>query len=401
MISTIVGTENTYPSASATNYNHISTNILGSWNATESIRQETMPGAFDLSELYILLDTDPGGTASWVFTVMKNGVATGITLTISAGSTSATYAGAAVSFAEGDTISLRSVPTNTPATGTNIWWNVKCSGTGFPVMGGNTTTTSSGATTQYTSPQAISNTWSTTVAVREIVVPCDGVFSKLYVKLSGPPSGTGQTWTLLKNGVAQSLTASVAAASQTGSDTSNSFSVSAGDRVVLACQTTASSISRFSAWGMLFTPTTDGESWFGYGSNAAPSTSAARFEQPIGLGGNSWNATERQLVIGAYDLTKIYAYYATAPGGSASWDLTARKNAADTALTVNVAGANQVGNAPATVSFAQGDKLSVELTPNSTPASPTDGVHFGIVIFVDPGGAAPAPPTRTLMGVGT
>lgn len=385
MISTIVGTENSYPSTSVTNYNHISTNLLGSWNATETARDEIVPAAFDLSELYVLLDAAPTAGKSWEFTVMKNGSATAITLTIADAAVSGTYAGSAVSFAAGDTISLRAIPTGTPTTGTNVWWNLKCSGTGFPVMGANTSNTSNSAT-QYTSPQAVSNTWNTSVAPREIVVPTAGTFSKLYIQLDGVAGGTNYVWTMYKNGSSTALTVTIGAGAATGSDTSNSFTVAAGDRIVLQCTPNGTPTSRNATWGMLFTPDVDGESWFGYGSNAAPSTTLVRYEQPIGLGGNSWNATERQLVIGAYDLTKIYAYYATAPGGSASWDLTARKNAADTALTVNVSGASQTGNATATASFAQGDKLSVELTPNSTPASPTDGVHFGLLMFVDPGG---------------
>src|SRR5688572_4973285 len=184
MISTIVGTENTYPSNTVTNYNHLCTTLLGSWNATETARDEIVPATFDLSELHVLLDTAPGAGTSWDFTVMKNGVATAITLTIADAAVSGTYAGAAVSFAAGDTVSLRAVPTNTPTTGTNLWWNTKCSGTGFPVMGANTSNTSNSAT-QYTSPQAVSNTWNTSVAPREIVVPCAGTFSKLYIQLDG------------------------------------------------------------------------------------------------------------------------------------------------------------------------------------------------------------------------
>lgn len=399
MISSIVGTENSYPSATATNYNHISTTLLGSWNATETARDEIMPGSFTLSNLYVLLDAAPTAGKSWQFTVMKNGSATSLTVTISDAGVSAEDITNSVSFVAGDTISLRSVPSSTPTTGTNLWWNVKCSGTGFPLLGGNTTGTSNSAT-QYTSPQAVSNSWNTSVAPREIVVPCAGTFSKLYIQLDGTAGGTGYAWTMYKNGSSQALSASVAAGSATGNDTTNSFSVAAGDRVVLACIPSGTPTSRMAAWGVLFTPDVDGESWFGYGSNAAASNSAARYEQPIGLGGNSWNATERQIVIGAYDLTKIYAYFATAPGVGTSWELEARKNAADTSLTVTVADTNQANNTTSTVSFAQGDKLSAELTPTSTPTVPADGVHFGLLMYVAPAGVTDVP-KRTMVGFGT
>jgi hypothetical protein len=119
-----------------------------------------------------------------------------------------------------------------------------------------------------------------------------------------------------------------------------------------------------------------------YSSAAAPSTSATRFEQPLGGGGNSWNATERQLVIGAYDLTKQYVRLDAASGAAKSWDVTTRKNAADTALTTNLADTT-TGNTTATVSMAQGDKVSIELTPNSTPTAFT-AMQWAAVIYVAP-----------------
>ncbi len=384
MISTIFGSENSYPATAAANYIHPSATLLGSWNATEASRVQVIPSAFDLSELYVLLDVAPGAGKSWAFTIMKNGVATAINLTISDSSTSATYAGAAVPFAAGDTISLRSVPTGTPTTGTNLWWNMKCSGTGFPLLGSNTSNLAT-SPLNYGSPMGVSNVWGTSLAAREIMVPTAGTFSKLFAKLNGAPSGSAQyRLEIYKNGVATGLSCIIAGTNVTANDVVNSFSVAAGDTIAIVSTPTGVPTARMAAWGLLFTPTTDGESFISYGSNAAPSNTAVTFEQPLGHGGNSWNATERQLVIGPYTLTKQQVKLSTSPGAGRSWDFVTRKNAADTALATNLL-ATTTGSTTASVAFAQGDKLALELTPTGTPTVFTDA-KWGAVIYVAPAG---------------
>lgn len=398
MISSLYGTENSYPSTSVTNYNHFSTNLLGSWNATINIRDQRMPGSFTLSELYVLLDVAPASGKSWQFDIMKNGSTTGVTVTISDTAVTATDSTNSVTFAAGDSISLRSVPSGTPTTGANLWWNAKCEGTGFPILGGGTSNLSTGSM-DTASPLAVSNTFGTTTNQRDIMIPTAGTFQDLYVELNGTPgSGKSYAFELYKNATTTGLVATVSGTNTTANDTTHSFTVAAGDTVAMTITPSGTPTARNADWGMVFIPDTDGESFMSYGSAATPSTTLTRYEQPHGYGGNSWNATERQVIIGAYDIINQYVDISVASGASKSWDFTLRKNAADTTLTTNLAN-TLTGNTTSTVSTAQGDKLALELTPNSTPTS-FGRSKWGATIYVAPASAT-APPLRMLMGLGT
>jgi len=343
-----------------------------------------MPGSFTLSNFYVLLDAAPASGKSWQFDIMKNGSTTGVTVTISDTAVTATDSTNSVSFTAGDSISLRSVPSGTPSTGTNLWWNAQCEGTGFPIMGAGTSNLSTGSMATA-SPMAVSNTYGTTTNQRDIMIPTAGTFQDLYVALDASPGASkSYAFELYNNAAATGLVATVSDTNTTANDTTNTFTVAAGDTVAMTITPSGTPTARNADWGMVFIPDTDGESFMSYGSAATPSTSLTRYEQPHGYGGNSWNATERQVIIGAYDLTKQYVNISVASGAGKSWDFTLRKNAADTALTTNLADTTS-GNTTASVSVAQGDKLALELTPNSTPTS-FGRSKWGAVIYVAPVG---------------
>ncbi len=98
----------------------------------ESDAQQVIPVAGTLSNLCVLLNKAPqngAGNQQIVFTVFKNGVATGVTCTIAENATNATDITHTVSFAVGDTITLESDPTgsttNNPATNIFVRWGAK------------------------------------------------------------------------------------------------------------------------------------------------------------------------------------------------------------------------------------------------------------------------------------
>lgn len=102
------------------------------------------------------------------------------------------------------------------------------------IMGQPATTV--GASTTTYAPIMGQATFNATEANRQIIMPFDGTASNLYVRITGAQSATGSmVVTVRKNGVATSLTCTIAAGSGTGtfSDTSNSFSFVAGDRITV------------------------------------------------------------------------------------------------------------------------------------------------------------------------
>src|SRR5689334_12075093 len=123
MTSPLFGSDNSAPSTSVANYNRINATYPASWTGTEGFRATPIGGALTLSNFYMLLDVAPGAGTSYTFTVMKNGSATALTVTISDAATTATDSTHSVSFAAGDTVSIQSQPTGAVATTNLQSWN--------------------------------------------------------------------------------------------------------------------------------------------------------------------------------------------------------------------------------------------------------------------------------------
>jgi hypothetical protein len=69
-----------------------------------------MPAAGTVSNLRARVQTAPGGSRTWVFTVRKNGAATAVTCAIPSGGTTCSSANS-VTFADGDLISMHVLQT--------------------------------------------------------------------------------------------------------------------------------------------------------------------------------------------------------------------------------------------------------------------------------------------------
>jgi hypothetical protein len=79
-----------------------------------------------LSNLHVLLTVAPGAGASWTFTVDKNGVATGLTCTVTSAGTTCSSS-ATVSISSSDSIDLKAVPATSPTTPTHVAWSATVS----------------------------------------------------------------------------------------------------------------------------------------------------------------------------------------------------------------------------------------------------------------------------------
>lgn len=121
-----------------------------------------------------------------------------------------------------------------PSAGSTGWASII--GRFFSALGSNlgpsvlhfgSATTPANTATNYLRPGFVAAA-ADTVAVN-VRVPFTGVASKLYLQATTGPVTSGQTVTVMKNGVATALTASLAAAGTQGADTTHSFSVTAGD----------------------------------------------------------------------------------------------------------------------------------------------------------------------------
>ena len=389
MTSPLFGAENGGPSATTVEYIRINSTYLSSWTGTENFRSTVVGSAFTLSTFYIQVDVAPGAGKSYTFTVLKNGAATSLEAIISDSATSATDNVNSVVFAAGDTLSLRSTPSGTPTVPSQVAWNYLVTA---PNLTAPLLTSSGSPSSSATSYSAITGGhaqtagWNTTESSVQIIAPTSGTISNFYARVSTAPSNT-RSWqfTIMKNGVASALDLTIANTNTTNSNTSGSVSVAAGDMLSIRAIPTGTPTSPIgTSFGLMFTPTTPGESFFGYGSATAPA--ATTYENVLGAGNNAWVANEanRLMVLGPYTLKKIIVGLVTAPGAGTSRTIAIRKAGVTTALAVTIADANTTGTTTADVTYTQGETITLASTVSGSPAAATGGIHMGALLYATP-----------------
>jgi len=392
MNSKIFGSENTNPNTGTVQYNGINAVLSSTWSSTQTQRAMIVPCAMTISNFFMAISTAPGSGKSYDFTIMKNGVATDVTVNIADSAVTATDSTHTATFAAGDNISLRSTPNNTPGnTGGQFWdMDIATSTNIAPILGTTITNLDTASTVYGSIMGGNAITWSTTVTDFEVIVPCAGTFSNLYVKLQGTPgAGKSYAFTLLVNGVASALTTTVSDAETTDSDTTHTVSVNAGDTVVISSAPSGTPTARYPDFSMVFTPTVPGDFFLGMGNASAPSASANNWEGIYGAASNGWGATESSEagVLGLCTLKKMYVKAITAPGGSGTRTFTVRNNTASTALSVSLSGATTTGNNTNDVAIARNDRVAILSAITGTPDALTGGVKIGILINVTQPGA--------------
>jgi hypothetical protein len=202
-------------------------------------------------------------------------------------------------------------------------------------------------------------------------MPVAGTLSNLRVQFPvAPGAGTSYAITIMKGGVAQSLTCTISDTNTTAADISNTVAVSAGDLVNVRCVPTNTPAANTNVQiSMQFEATTSGQSPI-FAAHGSQST--AGFTP---LGGAYFNATETtaQCVMptaGAIDA--LYIGLSAAPGAGTSKIFTLRKNNADSALAVTIADAATTGSTVGTsVSYVAGDIISVSVTVSGAAAAST------------------------------
>ncbi len=393
------GGDNTAPSTSAAQYNFLVPCFTSSWNGTESQRQMPISEDITITKIQVIADTAPGTSKSYTYTIRDDGSDTSASVVLSDAETDDTWTGS-VSVLANSVVSLKATPSGTPAAPTNVYWIIEyeTGGQYFLMFGGSGQTAATGAT-NYSSPIGGNSTALATAATDlETLIPSGGTITKLTALLDGT-AGASKSYdvSLRLNNSSDNLTVNIAGASEVIDTATGSVSVSAGDGIVIKIVPTGTPTARRVSYCMTVAPTTNGECFFGFGSAAAPSTTATNYEQLIGLGNNGWNtsATVRNLRPPAYDFKKLYVKLATAPGGSTSRTFNLADGATDTALSVTITGASTTGNnTGTTVTHTGADGKFRSTVSGGTPAA-SAGVHIGYVIAV-PQGATSVGITKAL-----
>lgn len=381
MKSLLIGTTGSAITAGTTQYEPFITQAsTNSWSSSLTAATQTpVPHALTLDRLRVKVATAPGVGKNLVIVVLKNGVASALTCTISGTATTAQDLTHTVSYAAGDTITLQAtLDTGGTAFGT-IYWTARQDASGAFAVLGAITSASAGFYPVMGSIGSAGTSGDTGV-----VVPCAGTIQSFYVN----SSASAGNFTVYLNAVAQTLTTGVMGAA-TANDTTHSFAVVAGDRVLVRNTGTA----RVSSWGMSFLPTTDGQSFVGAVSNGNVSTSATTYMPTVNVSGSP-STTESWGMLQACTLLGLFAQTSVSPGVSPkAYTFTARNNSTNTAATFAINDASstpndltsgRVGNITGqSITVADDDLLSTSIAPASTPI----GLHVYISMLISMGGA--------------
>lgn len=375
----VLGTGN---SPSATTVQFISPQASSNpWQTTEN-QFVAVPAAGFITALRIRIAAAPGVGKSREITLRKNSVDV-MSVTVSDNDTTG-LSTVQVAVVPGDLLSLRSTPTNSPASGM-VSWCMDFQGTNLQQAIFLAASTASATTVGY-NPVMANEVFGGSAPANEVLISEPGTISGLCVALS-VPSSASRTFTLRKNGINTTVSVSFAAGQQALQDNVNSVSVAAGDKLVVVLGGSAVAFV-WIALGMVFTPTAgDGYSSITCGCSNSPSTTVTNYQTLTGAAGG-WDATEanKQHVMNACLIKKLKILLGTAPGVGKSWRFNVKVNGATVGLEVIISDANTTGEVNLDVPITAGDIVAFESVPTGTPTS-TGRFEWAISTFQLNGGA--------------
>ena len=345
------------------------------------------------SNLVIRLNFSPGSSNSWTFTVQKNGTDTGITVTISDSETVGIDSTNTITVAEGDTITLKTVSSGSPPTRIVYWYMIFDSTTaGQSFMCAAETGNLSTTVTQYLALTGVgTSSLSTDINEAEIVISTPGTFKLLYALLNtAPGGGASRTFTLMKNGAATILGATLSGSSETSdSDTTDTVSVVAGD--VIAIRSTMSAFAPNAARvqiGICFEADTARLYMLPMANKNQPGLTGIYYAT-ITDRLSSWTTApgpRRKKMRGGMIFTNIYANLSVAPGSGKSRQFLLQGG---TSLNCTISDTATAANGSTDITIVEAANFSIKTVPTSSPtASVGMAVTFTVkmqpVVSIDP-----------------
>lgn len=396
MKSWVIGANSTAPSVLANNHTALGGSGIQEWRTAAEARSRTIwpLSSVSLDRLFVRVATAPGVGTSYVFEIYADGVATGVTCTISGAATTSSDVVNTYTPTAGALMTLRSTPAGTPTSAGRVMWNfrVNC-GTQQSLVMMHSTNIDSTTVTRKTCVQGSGYTNSVSQ-----VMPCAGVFKNLYVQHEDPGVGNVRDLSLYLNTAKSALTVRLSSGSGVGQDTTHTVTVAKGDIVDIATEP-ISGTPTSGRWGcgMEFTPTVDGET---------PLMATNDIDYPGGTGYmaegvDSSDATEanRNLHMPATQLKKLFMDLTATPGGAATRTLKSRVNNANGNQSCTIANPNTTAeDASNTDTLADEALFDFGITESGTPAA--SQAKTSIVMYDVPAASTTFSPRLTLMGCG-
>ena len=401
----------TLPASTSTRYFGVLTshNYTGLTAFTQGVTQP-IDHAITLRNFRVVLGTAPGSGVSRTFTIVKNGSATSLAVTITGTSqTTAIDTSNDVSFAAGDTVRMdMTVSGGTPAVSTFAFViegegpDVYTSLYNFGEAGLNTEV---GNTVSWDGA-LYGGRWTTSNAdFMSSVVATPGTITGYRVLMTTAP-GAAKTRTIhiFKNGVKQDGTGGTVDTTLTFTGTGTnvsqtatfSLTVAATDRLYI--QQDPGGTTPATTWihgSLTFVADDPGVANFGFcADDLCPQAGATEYCWPYGVTDlASWDVNEVEREIygpeSYVELSGLYVHVTVAPGSGKSLAFTVRENQGDTAQTCTIAdSATSASSGGALITFSSGDELSIECV--GTGSSMTSRIH-GAMLLSEPTSTNVAP----------
>ena len=344
-----------------------------------------------LKNLRIRLDTAPGTSKSRTFEVFKGITATGITVTISGTDTTGEDLTNIYTVSAGDNFYIKQTTSGSPDD-SQVKWSLMFDGDNSkesPLFAHSVNDLSRTATQYLSCGGHIDTAAPSDENVVICVVPTSGTIKNMYAQLTNFPGGTAsRTFTVRKNKVDTALALTIFAAQNSKSNTSDTVSVVAGDRISIKSTLANNPISDLVKIGLTFVADTDGEFMLLSSDQTLLRLSGTRYASMSA--GSRLSillvANSEQLAGDAMDIKKVYVHLSIAPASGNDYDFRMFKNGSSTALTCNIADAATTCNHSSTIAIAAGDRLNTRIIPTSLPTQPYGAI--GYLGFIEPPAAA-------------
>ena len=344
------------------------------WITSNTQHLTLFPDAGTLSDLRIELAGAPGAGSSVSFTVRQDTgagpVATALTCTVSGTATDCHDTSNSITVAPGDMLDIEASPAGAPVA-SHVHYTAKyLSDTANHSM--LTGKAEDGSDTYLALHGAFS---SATEFKAETIFPTNGALTSLRVNLSDAPGvGQSRSFTVNKNGSPTALSCTILDAATTCSDTVNSATFAAGDTAVLV-HTKSGAVADTTRIrnATVFNPSTPGEFIIAMGNEQNTNTASSRY-YAVNTGDHNTSGDEgdKDQLAQAMTIKAIHVEMDTDPddgGAGEAYQFTLRQNGSDTALHCLVSTGSTTCNGAANVAIADDDLLSMQLTPNNSPAT--------------------------------
>lgn len=398
-LQTILGHTDDNSSASATEYISIASNTGENYNNILNNHDFLISTDVTFKSLEVTIDTQPGAVSSanqYVFDLLKNGVATGLTITLFETETTELVT-ADVDLAPGDLVAIRITPSSTPDTFGEVWTNIICQPDTDDeyIYGLTADDVPSRTATEYAAAHGAgdANSFSSTEDSRSQLVPTPGTIRNLYLDSSNALAGSDTYDISIRKNLAATgdLTTQLTSASQQANSGVNTMTVAAGDILALESIPTGNPSATRMRVGWTFIPDTTGEQIELGGTDTPLNSSTTEFVEIFNSKPNGWQApvgTNTKIFFDSRTIQDLYVRLDGDPGVAPNdYTFTVMKNGVATSLavTINTSSTDfkEVDNST-TVDYVDGDTISLRSVPTSTPS--IVDAKWGIVVK-EPAGA--------------